>query len=126
MLQAKYAYRSIAQFVRHVTAHSPEHLERNPFPEYHRPPAPIPPGGKRQRRHSRPPLIGGRRSIHRIVEDGESSDSSDDIAMFMENEDIALKEVNAGEVDKTAGEGGSGKASDKLFLREWAAEITKL
>ncbi|TFY78435.1 hypothetical protein EWM64_g5576 [Hericium alpestre] len=34
---AKYAYRSIAQFVRHVTMHSPEHLSRNPFPELHRP-----------------------------------------------------------------------------------------
>ncbi|KAI0065802.1 alpha/beta-hydrolase [Artomyces pyxidatus] len=34
---AKYAYRSIAQFVRHVTIHSTDHLERNPFPELHRP-----------------------------------------------------------------------------------------
>ncbi|KAH7931203.1 alpha/beta-hydrolase [Leucogyrophana mollusca] len=34
---AKYAYRSIAEFAKHVTQHSPEHLERNPFPELHRP-----------------------------------------------------------------------------------------
>ncbi|KAF9821291.1 hypothetical protein IEO21_00899 [Rhodonia placenta] len=35
---AKYAYRSIAQFVRHVTTQSADHLERNPFPELHVPP----------------------------------------------------------------------------------------
>lgn len=37
--QATYAYRSIAEFVRHVTHHDKEHLERNPFPELHRPPS---------------------------------------------------------------------------------------
>jgi hypothetical protein len=36
-MQATYAYRSIAQFARHVTGHSPEHVARNPFPEFHRP-----------------------------------------------------------------------------------------
>ncbi|CCM05570.1 uncharacterized protein FIBRA_07797 [Fibroporia radiculosa] len=35
---AKYAYRSIAQFVRHVTTQSIDHLDRNPFPELHIPP----------------------------------------------------------------------------------------
>lgn len=35
--QAKYAYRSIAQFVKHVTTNSAEHVARNPFPELHRP-----------------------------------------------------------------------------------------
>lgn len=34
---AKYAYRAIAQFARHVTAHPLEHVARNPFPELHRP-----------------------------------------------------------------------------------------
>ncbi|KAI0031668.1 hypothetical protein K488DRAFT_51609 [Vararia minispora EC-137] len=34
---AKYAYRSIAQFILHVTSHSPEYVARNPFPEPHRP-----------------------------------------------------------------------------------------
>jgi hypothetical protein len=37
LFQAKYAYRSIAEFVKHVTTHDAEHLERNPFPELHRP-----------------------------------------------------------------------------------------
>jgi len=32
---AKYAYRSIARFIQHVTTKTPEHLERNPFPELH-------------------------------------------------------------------------------------------
>ena len=35
--QAKYAYRSIAQFVKHVTENSADHLDRNAFPELHRP-----------------------------------------------------------------------------------------
>ncbi|KAJ3518062.1 hypothetical protein NLJ89_g103 [Agrocybe chaxingu] len=30
---AKYAYRSIADFIAHVTSHDEEHLERHPFPE---------------------------------------------------------------------------------------------
>ncbi|KAL1668009.1 hypothetical protein GGF50DRAFT_47259 [Schizophyllum commune] len=34
---AKYAYRSIAQFVKHVTDSDADHLDTNPFPELHRP-----------------------------------------------------------------------------------------
>lgn len=37
-MQAKYAYRSIAEFVRHVTLNSEVHVAANPFPELHRPP----------------------------------------------------------------------------------------
>lgn len=33
--KAKYAYRSIAQFVKHVTENSKDHLEACPFPELH-------------------------------------------------------------------------------------------
>lgn len=40
--QAKYAYRSIAEFIRHVTKYDEQHLRRNPFPELHRPPDDIP------------------------------------------------------------------------------------
>lgn len=36
-LQARYAYRSIAEFVKHVTEHPAEHVECNPFPEHHLP-----------------------------------------------------------------------------------------
>ncbi|KIY74201.1 alpha/beta-hydrolase [Cylindrobasidium torrendii FP15055 ss-10] len=36
---AKFAYRSIAEFVKHVTDNDEEHLARNPFPELHRPPS---------------------------------------------------------------------------------------
>lgn len=43
---AKYAYRAIAQFARHVTAHSTEHVARNPFPELHRPECAIHMDGK--------------------------------------------------------------------------------
>ena len=39
--QAKYAYRSIAEFIKHVTTHSAEHLDANPFPEFHIPPEEI-------------------------------------------------------------------------------------
>ncbi|RPD66751.1 alpha/beta-hydrolase [Lentinus tigrinus ALCF2SS1-7] len=38
---AKYAYRAIAQFVKHVVDNPGAHLERNPFPEFHRPPSQI-------------------------------------------------------------------------------------
>ncbi|TRM68106.1 hypothetical protein BD626DRAFT_480802 [Schizophyllum amplum] len=34
---AKYAYRSIAEFVKHVTDNDAAHLDVNPFPELHRP-----------------------------------------------------------------------------------------
>ncbi|KAF7798891.1 hypothetical protein EIP86_010119 [Pleurotus ostreatoroseus] len=40
--KAKYAYRSIAEFAKHVTQNPPEHVALNPFPELHRPPADIP------------------------------------------------------------------------------------
>ncbi|TFK43713.1 lipase/esterase [Crucibulum laeve] len=36
---SKYAYRSIAEFVKHVSQNNEEHLARNPFPELHRPPS---------------------------------------------------------------------------------------
>lgn len=39
--QAKYAYRSIAEFIKHATSNSPEHLALNPFPELHRPPSEV-------------------------------------------------------------------------------------
>ncbi|EIN10888.1 alpha/beta-hydrolase [Punctularia strigosozonata HHB-11173 SS5] len=93
---AKYAYRSIAQFVRHVTSHSSDHLAKNPFPEYHRPPAHIP-SDTPARRYVSPTKRTGRRVPHLSRE--PSSDSSD-IAMFMDNEDIALQEMREGKVGK--------------------------
>lgn len=47
---AKYAYRSIAEFVKHVTSQSAEHLERNPFPELHRPPSNVSTSGEASER----------------------------------------------------------------------------
>lgn len=37
--QAKYAYRTIVEFVKHVTTHYAAHLEKNPLPQFHIPPA---------------------------------------------------------------------------------------
>ena len=36
MTKAKYAYRSIGEFIKHVTQHNVERNERNPFPEVRR------------------------------------------------------------------------------------------
>jgi hypothetical protein len=66
------------------------------------------------KRDGRPPLKDGRRSTRRS-EESNSDDS--DIALFMENEDIALKEVRSGKVDQDSSEqGGAGKVGVNSYF----------
>lgn len=83
LFQAKYAYRSIAQFIMHVTCHSQEHVMQNPFPELHFPRRDIPPEAAVE--HSplsliRPSLVNQHRP-------------SSDIVMYRQNEDITVDQV---------------------------------
>ncbi|RDX53666.1 alpha/beta-hydrolase [Lentinus brumalis] len=93
---AKYAYRAITQFVKHVIDNSEAHLERNPFPELHRPPSDISdtePVHKRDRRRTpsektsdraKPPL----------------SPSRTEIDKYRFNEQQAEQEVKQGHAEK--------------------------
>jgi hypothetical protein len=105
-VQAKYAYRSIAEFVKHVTSHSSEHLERNPFPELHIPPAKIDdPEGEVEARSSRR-KSGKSNSLMTIFQREDSSKKSpsstmrqrSDVLLYRENEAVAKEEVREGDV----------------------------
>ncbi|KAI0637973.1 alpha/beta-hydrolase [Trametes polyzona] len=94
---AKYAYRSIAQFVKHVTSHSAEHLARNPFPEFHMPPS----DPDSEDETVGPPHVSPSGK-------GSSNDSDQsDVDLYRHNEDAAKKEVEKGQVDQLRSEGSS-------------------
>ena len=119
-LQAKYAYRSISEFVKHVTSHSAEHLESNPFPELHIPPVDIedPPLSDKKRTFKRKSAKGN--SIFTLfktnlndpkhqagsgeLEEKPSSSTShrSDVALYRENEETAKEEARHGEVEASS------------------------
>ena len=119
-LQAKYAYRSISEFVKHVTSHSAEHLESNPFPELHIPPADIedPPLSDKKRTFKRKSAKGN--SIFTLfktnlndpknqagsgnLEEKPSSSTShrSDVALYRENEEAAKEEARHGEAETSS------------------------
>ncbi|KAI9066431.1 alpha/beta-hydrolase [Trametes sanguinea] len=103
---AKYAYRAIAQFAKHVIDNSSEHLSRNPFPELHRPPSEISDSeaededaAPRRQSHpnkkfhssKRPPKLG--RSI-------DSRGDQTDVERYRSNEAAAEQEVKEGKAEK--------------------------
>ncbi|KAK7695761.1 hypothetical protein QCA50_000398 [Cerrena zonata] len=100
---ARYAYRSIAEFVKHVTHHSTEHLKQNPFPELHRPPSQItdPPGSDEECDHHSlniSKVIKAKRpKIRRPKPDHENSARSD-IQLYRQNEEKAKDEVKNDDV----------------------------
>ena len=126
-MQAHYAYRSIAQFVKHVTRNSPEHLERNPFPELHRPPEDISPDDSsdedddRPRRPRQPSDRSSRFSGVFSTEKEKRSPPApspafdhEDVRLYKDNEAKAKVEVSQGKVDKASPQGsgsGSGASS---------------
>ncbi|KAI0265849.1 hypothetical protein BC834DRAFT_876659 [Gloeopeniophorella convolvens] len=108
---AKYAYRSIAQFVRHVTLHSADHIARNPFPELHRPECEIhmdhghSPEPELEK-HEKPP----RRWLpHRSKKPESHKEQADkegvvsDVQMYKDNEAVTAEEVRHDEVEKVPG-----------------------
>ncbi|KAI0700770.1 alpha/beta-hydrolase [Cytidiella melzeri] len=98
---AKYAYRSIAEFVKHVTSHSAEHLERNPFPELHIPPAeiddPTPDEEKPERNNPLAAMF-----LQSEPKNGTPSPSTSrrsDVALYRQNEEVAKEEAREGDTE---------------------------
>ncbi|KAI0368056.1 alpha/beta-hydrolase [Pilatotrama ljubarskyi] len=108
---AKYAYRAIAQFVKHVTDSSDEHLLRNPFPELHRPPSEI---SDSESEHE----AGGPRHPSRGTHKRGSSDRSD-VELYRSNEAMAEIEVNQGKADRLP----SGDSSSMTALGDNSEDI---
>ncbi|KAA1466694.1 alpha/beta-hydrolase [Dentipellis sp. KUC8613] len=112
---AKYAYRSIAQFVKHVTMHSPDHIARNPFPELHRPECEIHADEeeevddyaerrKAQSQHRKYRLHrwkprNSRGEVVRIVGDADGAD----VRLYKENEQVASQEVEENRAERMPG-----------------------
>ncbi|KAF9534722.1 hypothetical protein CPB83DRAFT_211167 [Crepidotus variabilis] len=108
---AKYAYRSIGQFVKHITHYGQDHLARNPFPELHRPPDEVfndddhltkgskaGENGKKQK--SRVDVWANR--AHNKDDAREVSTPASDAEMYIKNEEIALQEVKSGTAESTS------------------------
>ncbi|KAL4249093.1 hypothetical protein ABKN59_005778 [Abortiporus biennis] len=127
---AKFAYRSIAEFVKHVTTNSEEHLARNPFPELHRPPSPVSDSSSedvdnsdlswRGRRHKKQAKTDSSRSnqIRKAVQDLPPSTSALDSARYEENRKVTEDEVARGEVDKLSNEHTAGPYSGSEHSQE--------
>ncbi|KAI0677037.1 alpha/beta-hydrolase [Trametes maxima] len=94
---AKYAYRSIAEFVKHITDSSNEHILRNPFPELHRPPSKIPESDSETEAATESSKIKRPRGP---FGDKESGGERSDVQMYKPNEAIVEKEVQRGEAEQ--------------------------
>ncbi|KII94934.1 hypothetical protein PLICRDRAFT_33764 [Plicaturopsis crispa FD-325 SS-3] len=143
---AKYAYRSIAEFIKHVTSHSEEHLGRNPFPELHRPPSAISTDSNLERAHSRKERRrsafhwGERKDDNLEAEEkdakekepspGESSGTTgeqNDIEMYRENEQAIVDEVKEKKVDEVpASMGVSEPSLSSASLRNETRDIPNI
>lgn len=102
--QAKYAYRSIAEFVKHVTSYDEEHISRNPFPELHRPPSRIlaenqpsevsPPSVKTKAKQAMDDM-----KPRPITETDDDNDGSSDVQLYKDNENVVAQQIIDGKVD---------------------------
>ncbi|ETW83742.1 Esterase/Lipase [Heterobasidion irregulare TC 32-1] len=112
---ARYAYQSIAKFIKHVTCHSSEHLARNPFPELHRPQPDAQADGyasddtsssedERQRRGRKATRSRWVSARHKVA--GEKEISQHEAKLFKENEEVVTQEVKRNEADKLPGFSG--------------------
>jgi hypothetical protein len=111
LIQAKYAYRSIAEFVKHVSHYDAEHLKRNPFPELHRPPSEISP--ETEAVEKQPSTL--KSKLHdstRPEPESERKVSSSDVRMFKQNEATAKEEVGKKYTDAMP---ASHRASEKTL-----------
>lgn len=75
--------------MKHVSHHDAEHLERNPFPELHRPPSEISPQTEAVEKH--PAVLKSKIKHTEPVEGPQRSDS--DVRMFRQNEANAEEQV---------------------------------
>ena len=92
--QAKYAYRSIAQFVTHVKDSSEEHLERNPFPQLHRSLSQRIPGPEPE--HQAPSASEKNASYP----DGDQGCPRSDVELYRANKAKTDQEVLCGDAEK--------------------------
>ncbi|KAG0709807.1 hypothetical protein DFH29DRAFT_885883 [Suillus ampliporus] len=130
---ANYAYHSIAEFVKHVTQHSAEYLERNPFPELHR--SPMEPDPKTHSVDTDKATMGKDKATEKFkpsrllpVARGHPLESAEGsgILIYVENEVQTTREVELGEVKETPGPEAplhamnthSGDMPNKLMIRE--------
>ncbi|KAI0921632.1 hypothetical protein AcW2_006545 [Taiwanofungus camphoratus] len=102
---AKYAYNSIAQFVKHVTSYSQEHLDRNPFPELHRPSMEISDSDSEDGYHYDQPSRG---STHKngeqmLKETGLRQSSPSGVEHYRANEEKTIQEAKTGEAERMPG-----------------------
>ncbi|TFK55444.1 alpha/beta-hydrolase [Heliocybe sulcata] len=126
---AKYAYRSIAQFIKHVTTTAPEEVTLSPFPELQRPPTFDDDEDDPRRR--RPQL----KTVKSIPDDvaGKTKvrpgiDSRTEFNLYNRNQAMAVKELKRGLTDfmpESESEGSSGNAKQSqedlpvvLMIRE--------
>ncbi|EGO27799.1 hypothetical protein SERLADRAFT_435565 [Serpula lacrymans var. lacrymans S7.9] len=103
VLQAKYAYRSIAEFVKHVTQNSDEHLAQNPFPELHRPASHISSDSHsdKQNKTSHQPKHKHKEKVvdksvplhHTTSKSSPSQKEKTDVQLYKENEDELEKQI---------------------------------
>ncbi|KAF8969460.1 hypothetical protein BDZ97DRAFT_1653726 [Flammula alnicola] len=91
---AKYAYRSIAEFIKHVTSCDEEHLSKNPFPDFHMPLDDILKRSKSVEGKSYQML-----RQDTLTNDKQSTPESDLELLYLANEKIAAEAVKQNEVE---------------------------
>ncbi|KAF5387616.1 hypothetical protein D9615_000559 [Tricholomella constricta] len=100
---AKCAYRSIAEFVKHVSRYDADHLERNPFPELHRPPTKIHVDTEAHEDH--PSALKAsknylsRHGHEKKRQAGQKSSDPSDVKLYKRNEANVSEEVKHGQTD---------------------------
>ncbi|KAH9844100.1 alpha/beta-hydrolase [Rhodofomes roseus] len=97
---AKYAYSSIAQFVRHVTKQPPEHLARNPFPEFHIPPEDLDESEDDMDPPERPPAQHAVNDGEKVLRGKSPVDVPSGQDDFRSNEKRAKEEVKEGAAEQ--------------------------
>ncbi|KAJ8698470.1 hypothetical protein PTI98_005176 [Pleurotus ostreatus] len=90
---AKYAYRSIAEFIKHATDSDSEQLQQNPFPELHRRPSAlsVSPDVEAQDRTERSTIVS--RLQDKVVKPAPTPETPEDIALYKANEEVVMQAV---------------------------------
>ncbi|KAL1700195.1 hypothetical protein EV121DRAFT_214712 [Schizophyllum commune] len=110
---AKYAYRSIAQFVKHVTDNDADHLDTNPFPELLRPSGEVS-SSSSSGQDSIPPL----RMKPPFVPDKKAKVDNTSTVLYEANEAEIARDT-AGRVEGNApSQDGDNDATSALMIRE--------
>ncbi|KAJ7590893.1 Alpha/Beta hydrolase protein [Mycena floridula] len=91
---AKYAYRSIAEFIRHVTRSDSEILNLNaPFPELQRPPSQVSTDDEPEETDQ--PTLFSRFSFRTKTENSHTKDEASDVVLYKEERSAALAQIDS-------------------------------